>query len=733
MVDAYRAQLRGNRGAYERYLGGMDASMQQKVALTAAHILAQGSIADMGMGSGTGSHALAALYPGLRVVGVDVSEPMVELARSRYVLPNLEFRRGDVAQPVFDPGSLDAILDSSVLHHVTSFGGYDRDAAMRALAVQVDALRPHGVLVVRDFLDPGDGDAVLELPTGDGSDDDDVLHCSSARLFDRFAREFRSLAPEPGCAFTELRTTDPTRRRIGLPLRAAVEFILRKDYRADWDTEIMEEYTYATQAQFEAAYQRMGLRVIASVPIRNPWIVRHRFRDRFGLFARDGRQLDDPATNYVIVGERVPPGGGVEFRERPHAPGAFLRLDHYRDVRDDRVLDLVARPHLTIDALPWFEHDDDLFVLARMGYPRPLLRAGADETPDGSRSPQYVTEPMTVVQDDAPVAQSVEEALGARAGIDARSIRRFEPGPRFFPSPGGVREEIRTCLVEIDPLFVQPEVPESSGFAAQGRIAAIEATQLLRAAQVGGVADCRLELGVHALLRRRGRAPGAWIGEAISLQGGPAPTRTTTVDALAASPARRAFVRVDAPHAEGFLELRTAAFDEVTATGEVLHTRVLQYVVPRTVSTNTWSVAVLRRSGDTVWIGLCDEDRPAAQCMTGRSDLWVTPAWRLPRSLTGLRAARAWITARLREHHGIDVGECFELGGRYHPSSGTTPEVVFPHAVEALAEHPCPTPLRWVELGALVRAQGLLADGVLADGHTAVAAWRAAHALGLLA
>jgi hypothetical protein len=46
--------------AYARYLAGMDASMRQKVALTAAHLLSEGEIADMGMGSGEGSAALAA-------------------------------------------------------------------------------------------------------------------------------------------------------------------------------------------------------------------------------------------------------------------------------------------------------------------------------------------------------------------------------------------------------------------------------------------------------------------------------------------------------------------------------------------------------------------------------------------------------------------------------------------------------------------------------------------------
>ena len=78
----YEAQARGGLLAYERYLVGMDASMRQKVALTAAHLLCEGRVADMvGMGSGHSSHALAALYPRLDVVGVDIDDTMVACAR----------------------------------------------------------------------------------------------------------------------------------------------------------------------------------------------------------------------------------------------------------------------------------------------------------------------------------------------------------------------------------------------------------------------------------------------------------------------------------------------------------------------------------------------------------------------------------------------------------------------------------------------------------------------------
>lgn len=90
-------QDRGTREAYERYLAGMDASMRQKVALTAAHLLGVGHVADMGMGSGAGSHALARLHPALRVVGVDLDPAMVSLARERYVAENLSFVVGDIA------------------------------------------------------------------------------------------------------------------------------------------------------------------------------------------------------------------------------------------------------------------------------------------------------------------------------------------------------------------------------------------------------------------------------------------------------------------------------------------------------------------------------------------------------------------------------------------------------------------------------------------------------------
>lgn len=696
--------------------------MQQKVALTAAHLLSVGRVADMGMGSGAGSEALAALYPGLHVTGVDVSEEMVELARERFDLPNLDFELGDIATQVFDDGCLQGILNSSVLHHVTSFGEYDHDAAGRALQAQVAQLADHGVLIVRDFLDPGSRPVWLEVPTDDGDDSDDPSRCSSAALLRRFATEFRSLHGEPGFALEDLGKADEGWHRFGLDHRMAVEFILRKDYRRDWVAEVKEEYTYFSQARFEACYASLGLRVLASSPIRNPWIVRNRYVDKFRLREPDGGRLELPATNYVIVGERVPPGLGVQMEPGDsREPVDFLTLSHYRH-RNGAVMDLVSRPNLTVDAIPWFEDDDELFVLARMSYPRPVLAAAPTPALDGSTPPGWVTEPLTVLATDDPLGQTIEHAL-ERAGVDTARIVSMEAGSSLLPSPGGLREEIRSMLVRIEPQYVEVEVPSVSGFSTSGRVAALETRQLLRAAQVGGLPDARLELNVYDLLRRRGRDPGPWIGDTLTLPERPPLERMGGVDTLT-RPSRRVFARATADESPGFLALECRSFDELDQAGNVVASRDLEYVVPQPLSALTVSVALLRRVGGTVYIGLDDDDLPAAQCIRGNSELWVTPAWRLPHGVHGPDAGVGFVRKRLLDEYGVTLEDTAWLGGRYHPSTGATPEVVHPLVGDVATLESGQRALAWVPLEELVRSPQWLADG-----HLRIAAERCAHLL----
>jgi len=220
--------------------------MQQKVALTTAHFPVRGRIADMGSGSGRGTFDLASLYDGLELVGVDVNPISVERAREKFQRANLTYVVGDISQMVFPANSLDGILDSSVLHHVTSFNNFDVNRVLTTLDNQVAQLKPGGVIIIRDFVIPdGPGQVFLDLPQTD-----------TAALFEVFAREWRSsVNPDGPVPFERFESPRDGFVRFRLTLRAAAEFVLRKDYRADWDTEVLEEYTYLSQAQFEAAFR----------------------------------------------------------------------------------------------------------------------------------------------------------------------------------------------------------------------------------------------------------------------------------------------------------------------------------------------------------------------------------------------------------------------------------------------------------------------------------------------
>ena len=734
----YRRQARGDRGAYDRYLRGMDASMKQKVALTAAHLLGVGTVADMGMGSGTGSAALAALYPGLDVVGVDVSPEMTGLAQERHRAPNLAFLCADIASACFRPASLDGIFDSSVLHHVTTFTGYDHAAAWRCLGVQVEELKEGGVLIVRDFADPGPGDVLLDVRADDGDDSSEVASCSSAALLQRFAREFRPLSSAPGFPWSEVAGTPALPlpagfRRFRLSYKHAVEFVLRKDYRRDWATEVLEEYTYFTQAQFEEAFTRLGLRLLASIPIRNPWIVRHRMEGRIAIHDLQGRRLDHPPTNFLIAGEKVAPGDGVCLREAgapasiDSGPPSFLRMDHYRDRRTGQVRDLASRPHLTVDVLPWFVLEGDAYVLARRGYPRPILRCRPRGTSslDGSRPAEYVTEPLTVLQRDEPLGRTVETALARAAGIGPERIRGMRPGRHYYTSPGGIEEEVRSVFVEVDPVFVERPLGPVSGFRTSGIVRAIEARQLLRAAQVGALPDSRLELNVYGLLARLGLDAGAWIGEELKLTDGPPPASVADWNDLSRRAPRRAFARAAGERSPRFLEIHAVVFEELAADGTRVAERALEFVLPAALSYNTVAVTLLRRCAGVVYLGLDDDDLPAAQAFSGASELLVAPAWRLPRDVDGITSSRAWVRERLESEYGLTGGEVWELGGRYHPSPGLTPEVVHPLAVEVREERAGERRLLWARLEDVAAH----AEEVR-DGHLLTLALRAAHALG---
>jgi hypothetical protein len=730
----YDKQHRGTQADYEAYFAGMDASMQQKVALTTAHFPVRGRIADMGSGSGRGTYDLACLYGGLDLVGVDINPVSVERAGLEFRRPNLSYRVGDISDMVFRAGSLDGILNSSVLHHVTSFNDFDIKRVLATLDNQVTQLKTGGVIIIRDFVIPDGPEQVhLDLPVTEGVEAGEVGELSAAALFELFALNWRSSvnrdAPVP---YTRMKSPRRGFARYELGLRAAAEFVLRKDYRADWETEILEEYTYLTQTQFEEAFRSRGLRIVTSRQLWNPWIVQNRFEGKFHLSHPNGDALPFPPTNYLIVGEKVRAGAGVKLFEnqsRAISSPKFLSVRGYRHETTGQVMELVERPHQTLDVLPWFESAGQVFVFAKKDFPRPVVNACPDQPRlNSTTNSGYITEPITAIVDsEGDEDTEVCRILRERAGFEAGDILNVGGRFSYYTSPGGVNELVISRLVKVRPGLIDFTFPNYTPFADAGTVRELDAAQVLRACHVGGLFDARLEINIYRLLRELGRSYGPWIGAPIDLsvqqrefaQPDPAQVITPRAHAAFSQPAP-----LSQPQ---FLSLCEGSFAERDREGRILAEARFEYVRPARLSNNTLVVLPMVRTEQGVFVGVEHRDLPAVQSFSGSSSIAVTPAWRLPASVKHLSEIPQFIEAALQRDFKLRAGRAWELGGSYFPSSGVTPEVVYPFAVEVEPGQEPVSALQFIPLNEITAKAHLLQDA-----HLLIAAYRLAHALGVL-
>jgi SAM-dependent methyltransferase len=726
----YGKQHRGSQAAYESYFAGMDSSMQQKVALTTAHFPVRGRIADMGSGSGRGTFDLACLYDGLELVGVDVNPVSVQRASEKFQRTNLSYIVGDISQMVFPANSLDGILNSSVLHHVTSFNNFAVERVFATLDNQVAQLKPGGVIIIRDFVIPdGPEQVFLDLPFTDGAETGSKKELSTAALFEMFVREWRSsVNPDGPFPFAKLKSSRDGFVRFQLTLRAATEFVLRKDYRADWDTEVLEEYTYLSQAEFEAAFRSRGLRVVTSRPIWNPWIVRNRFEKKFYLSDLNEEPLPYPPTNYLIVGEKVDPDEGVELYETRStvlATPKFLSVSAYRHKRTREVSELVERPHQTIDILPWIDDEGQILVLAKKDFPRPIVNASADQVRlDGASLSGYITEPISAIVAGSSFEEAVSRILHERAQLDETDLVSIGEPYLYYTSPGAINELVKACLVQVRQLpSLDGPFPNYTSFSSAGIVRELDAQQVLRASHVGGMFDARLEINIYRLLDALQRPYGSWIGAPIKLS-----EQTFEIDSGpdVLSPSRAvAFEQCEASPGPRFLSIREGVFVERTQSGDVISEVAFEYVVPEKLSCNTViAVPVIKAKGST-YVGLELRDLPAVQSFAGSSNIVTVPSWRLPRSMKSQAELPGFLASVLGQDFALAVRNVWELGGPYFSSPGVTPEVVYPFVVEVDANQFTSSPLHFVDCDTLDSKLHLLPDA-----HLLIAAYRLRHALG---
>jgi ubiquinone/menaquinone biosynthesis C-methylase UbiE len=747
----YIKQDRGNLSDYEQYFAGMDASMQQKIALTTAHFPSRGKIADMGSGSGSGTFDLARLYKDLQLIGVDINPVTVEYSKNHYKAENLTFKVGDIAENVFHENSLDGILDSSVLHHVTSFNNFDISQISKTIKNQVAQLKTGGILIIRDFVIPDEAKkrVFLDLPNDDGKDSGEIPELSTASLFEIFARDFRSSLNMKSAVSYKKHTFLKTEfTRFETTFKAAAEFVLRKDYRDHWSPELLEEYCYYSQDNFEENFRKENLRIVVAQPLWNPWIVENRFVGKFYLSDLDKKSLTFPPTNFLIVGEKVAENEGVQLSEKylqskafshdaliagkmPALP-TFLKLKAYRHKETNQIYELATRPNQTIDLLPWFENENgQIFVLAKKDFPRPLVNAqGINKNLNRANYSGYLTEPISslVQSSKFKVQSSIEEILSERANVSKDEILEISEPNFYFTSAGGIDEKVESFLVKIEDWQKPPqEIENYTKFNSAGFVRELDALQVLRASHVGGMFDARLEINIYRLLRKLNRSASSWIGASLkpTIQDLTKNFKVSGIEKLIPEK-REVFEPLDLKENK-FLDLIKSEFVETDSKSNEIAKAEFEYVVPKNLSKNTVAAIPFFKTQTEIFVGVEIRDLPAPQNFIKNSQIVCVPAWRVSNDIEHKFDLETFLSEKFPKDFSVEINRTWELGGTYFPTPGVTPEIVYPFAVELKAENLHQTDLLFFKVRDLLNSLDKISDA-----HLLILANRLGHALGFL-
>jgi len=137
------------------------------------------TVVDLGCGTGTLALMVKRSHPTARVIGIDVDPKILDIARGKLAdaKVEVELRQGRIEEVGLQPGSLDRVLSTLVLHHLTA------DEKLGALRAARAALRPGGELHVADFGPPSNALMwLLSLPIRLFDGEDRVLPNLTGRL-----------------------------------------------------------------------------------------------------------------------------------------------------------------------------------------------------------------------------------------------------------------------------------------------------------------------------------------------------------------------------------------------------------------------------------------------------------------------------------------------------------------------------------------------------------------------
>jgi hypothetical protein len=311
---------------YNVYVRQMDDIAEMKYHDTAQYIQ-PGRIGDIGCAVGSWIK-LACRDARLResdFYGIEVSRYLYELCQQRklngeFINPFVFFaQKNAVTGLVYEPNSMNTIHTSSLTHEIESYGS--RKDLLQFISNRYAELAPGGVWINRDVAGPDNKEQTVYcwLNDTDGSNDDPykelndkhelsqyLQQLSTWARFLRFAQDFRH---KEGYKLPYSETAIDNKKYIVCSLQDAAEFLSRKDYTDNWQSEMHETFCFWDFTEWKQHLQEAGFTIHpSSKAFTNEWIVNNRWKGKAELFTLQNDQLqvlEYPVTTMFLIGVKA--------------------------------------------------------------------------------------------------------------------------------------------------------------------------------------------------------------------------------------------------------------------------------------------------------------------------------------------------------------------------------------------------------------------------------------------
>jgi SAM-dependent methyltransferase len=670
----------------------------RKAWFTLSHLLLdEGSkVVDMGCGDGAMTYAMAALNPKLKFIGIEKNKRDINKAKEQFELHNLEFISADAATTMFEPESLDAIINSFVLHEIYSGSRYNPMIVRDTLETQLAMLKKGGMLLIRDYLRPPPEEYVLMEMPDTPSKGGELAKLSEADLLVWYSEHARP-RQDPGCGgffLEELPPRFPRTRLFRLPHKWAYEFILRKDDRAHWEKELSMEYTYYTERDFRKTLNNLGARVHYAGPHWDEDYIEEKFEGRFRLFHDSGTPLGYPATSYIAVAVKMAERKSLMIAERRPSgtESSKLKITAMRDGETGQIIDIVSRNMELSEIIPYrVDEEGQLKVYLHDGIARSIVgavpRNGVNI--DGRRWSGHMIEAISVDGEGMATMEEFDVKHTVRfardyLGLKPKDNAILQIGPYYYPAPDYIDERINTYYLSVEHakgnITPRNSINQAGKFQARGQIREMDAQQVLNAITVGMIPNSRLELQILMLFNFVGKKPESWTSRRVAFQAGKVTQKTKLRDLMNTLKLHQSRFKDVKGTAGQLRPVHSIFVEEGQSKGAVagLAADDVDFIVHDDQTVNTAVVLPLAfEMKKEVHAGFLMKHLPVPQRHEGISATIAAPSFDIPREITNLKLMKKFIA----EQYGVLPNMVIKLGESYFTHIGLTPHRIHPFAV----------------------------------------------------